>query len=162
MLRTLLILAAAGAVAAPRAAAQAHPDFSGTWKINVTKSDPMGGRPGGQAPDMSQLTLTVTQTGDSVVIFQTGLGPDRTLVHYLDGRESTNAGPRGTMRSTSHWEGATLVTEGTVTANTQMGEMQFTTREVRELSADGKTLTVNTTTETPRGTMTRKAVFEKQ
>jgi hypothetical protein len=40
--------------------------------------------------------------------------------------------------------------------------MQFTTREVRELSADGKTLTVNTTTETPRGTMTRKAVFEKQ
>jgi arylamine N-acetyltransferase len=162
MMRSLLALSVAVTLATAPASAQARPDFSGIWKVNVSKSDAPPARPGGQAPDMSQISVTITQAADSVVLVQAMGEQSRTVVHYLDGRESTNTTGRGTTKAKSHWEGSALITEGTMTATTPMGEMQMTTKEVRELSADGKTMTVTTTTDSPRGTMTRKTVFDRQ
>ena len=42
-----------------------------------------------------------------------------------------------------------------------MGEISVTTKETWELSADGKTLTVNREQTTPRGTNTSTMVFTK-
>lgn len=160
MPRTLPLLTLVTLLLASPAGAQT-PDFSGTWKINVSKSDTPPGR-GGQQMDLSQLTLTITQTAETLTIVQTGMGPDRTITYRLDGSESVNAGQRGEMKSTSKWDGATLVTDGVTNAETPMGAMTITTHEVRSLSDDGTEMTVTTTSDTPRGKMTRKMVFDRQ
>ena len=158
MRRTLLLLALA---ALPAGLLAQTPDFSGTWKINMIKSDAPQGR-GGQQMDMSGLTLTITQTAEALTIVQTGMGPERTTSYYLDGRESTNAAMRGEMKSTSTWDGEQLVTDGSATMQTPNGERTIKSKEVRSLSKDGKTMTVTTTTESPMGTRTNKRVFDKQ
>jgi hypothetical protein len=161
MRRTLPFLALAAIIPAAGATAQDPPDFSGSWKINLIKSDAPPGR-GGQQMDLSKLMLTITQTAEALTIVQTGAGPDRTLTYYLDGRESTNAAQRGEMKSTSRWDADKLVTDGSATMETPNGPRTITTSEVRSLSKDGKTMTVSTTTESPMGTRTRKTVFERQ
>jgi hypothetical protein len=162
MRRILQFLALAVIIPVAGATAQA-PDFSGTWKINLIKSDQMPQRPGGQPADMSNLMLTVTQTAEAVTIVQSGMGPERTSTYFLDGRESTNPGMRGgDMKTTSKWDGAKLVTEGKATMEGQQGPMTMTWHEERMLSDDGKTMTVSTTTDTPMGKRTMKRVFEKQ
>jgi hypothetical protein len=47
------------------------------------------------------------------------------------------------------------------TFNTPNGEMTMTTKETWELSGDGKTLTIVTERNTPRGTDTTTRVFAK-
>ena len=162
MRRILTLLALAAMVSTAGAAAQT-PDFSGTWKINLIKSDaPPPGR-GGQQMDMSNLMLTITQTAEAFTIVQSGMGPERTSTYFLDGRESTNPGMRGgDMKTTSTWDGAKLVTEGKATMEGQQGPMTMTWHEERTLSDDGKTMNVSTTTDTPMGKRTMKRVFEKQ
>jgi len=162
MRRILLFLALAAIVSAAGATAQDHPDFSGTWKINVIKSDAAPAGRGGQQMDMSNLTLTITQTAELLTIVQSGLGPERTTTYYLDGRESTNAAMRGEMKSTSKWDADKLVTDGSATMQTPNGERTVTIKEVRTLSKDGKTLTVSTTTDSPMGARTQKRVFDRQ
>jgi hypothetical protein len=161
MRRTLLFLALAAMLPATGSLAQDHPDFSGTWKINLIKSDAPPGR-GGQQMNMGDLTLTITQTAEALTIVQSGMGPERTSTYYLDGRESTNPAMRGEMKSTSTWDGAQLVTSGAATMQTPNGERSFTMKEVRTLSKDGKTMTVTTTTDSPMGSRTQKRVFDKQ
>jgi hypothetical protein len=161
MRRIPLYLALALTVPAAAATAQT-PDFSGTWKVNVIKSDAPPAR-GGQQIDMSNLMLTITQTAEMLTIVQSGMGPERTASYYLDGRESTNAGMRGgEMKTTSKWDGATLVTEGTANVQTQQGATTMSWFETRSVSDDGKTMTVSTTTDSPMGKRTMKRVFEKQ
>jgi hypothetical protein len=160
MRRILQFLALAVVIPVAGATAQS-PDFSGTWKINLIKSDAPPAR-GGQQVDMSNLMLAITQTAEQLTIVQSGMGPERTSTYFLDGRESTNAGMRGEMKTTSTWDGAKLVTDGKAEAQTPNGPMTMTLNEVRSLSEDGKTMTVSTTTDTPMGKRTMKRVFEKQ
>jgi hypothetical protein len=162
MRRTLLFLALAACIPAAGAAAQDHPDFSGTWKINLIKSDAAPAGRGGQQMDMSNLVHTITQTAEAITIVQTGMGPERTTTYYLDGRESTNPAMRGEMKSTSTWDGKQLVTAGSTTMQTPNGERTITIKEVRSLSDDGKTMTITTTTDSQMGSRTQKRVFDKQ
>ena len=98
---------------------------------------------------------TITQTGDKLTI-ETKFGDQvRTSTYNLDGSESTNAGRGGDSKSKAHWDGATLVIE-TVNASGS------TSKSVRSLSADGKTMTVVTTSQGPNGENTRKTVYDKQ
>ncbi len=161
-------LAAISLLAAPLAAQK--PDFSGTWKINNEKSDPMPAPPagggGGQRPGgmggMRPSELFITHS-DSKMVIEQKMG-ERTvlLTHYLDGRESKNAGMRGTeMTTKSTWVDNTIVTTGENTFTTPMGEMTIKSHEVRSMSDDGKSMTVVSTATTPRGEMTRKTVYDK-
>jgi len=144
------------------AKAQAKPDFSGKWVQDMEKSDPMGGPGGGggRGPAGPQ-TLTITQTATELVITrETPMGAMKT-VYKLDGTESVNqVGRGGSSKTTSHWEGNTLVTEGTQTMTTPNGEMTSQVKEVRSLDADGNMVVV-TTTKSERGERTRKLVFKK-
>lgn len=160
----LAVLAAGSFVLASGAAAQKHPDFSGSWKINVEKSDPppqRGGMGGGQ--QWAEMTVVITQTAEALTIEQKTGEQALARTFHLDGRESMNAGMRGQqMKSTSTWEGAALVTTGTTSMDTPQGAMEIKTTETRTLSEDGKTMTVVTVSRTPRGERTRKVVFERQ
>ena len=162
-MRSMLTLLLCAVLLPAAAGAQAPADFSGTWKINMNRSDPPPqGRGGMQQVDQSRMVLTITQTADQLTIVRSGGEMEMTTSYYLDGRESTNRMGRGEMTSVSRWDGAVLVTEGSASMETPMGNMTVETRERRELSDDGARMTVTVTTTTPRGTRTRKTVFDRQ
>ena len=167
--RFLTVATLLSSVALQPALAQGkQPDFSGTWKMNMEKSDPMGGRGGGGGGGggMGGMTMgatTITQTATELKL-STPMGDQtRTVTYALDGKESTNPGMRGgETRSKAHWDGNSLVIESTSTMNGQNGPMTITSKEVRTLSDDGKTMTVVTTRTTPNGEQTTKRVYDKQ
>lgn len=160
--RILSVASLLTAVAVTTAAAQAKPNFSGTWKLNMEKSEMggMGGGGGGGGMGGMMAPVTITQTETELVVERTTGDRVRKDTYYLDGRESTNPGFRGgESKSKARWEGNALVIETTA----MMGENQITTKMVRTLSADGKTMTVETTRPAQGGEMrTTKQVFDKQ
>ena len=159
--RFLSTAALLAAFATAPALAQAKPDFSGSWKLNVEKSDPMGG--GGGGGMMRDAVTTITQTATELTVVTKFGENSRTATYKLDGTESVNPGMRGGETKTkAKFDGATLVLEHTRNMSGPNGDMQVTSKEVRSLSEDGKTMTVVTTTQGPNGEMTRKMVYDKQ
>ncbi len=112
---------------------------------------------------MGMGSFSITQDGDALVLkrkveFQ---GEERTFEsrHTTDGKENINEGFRGSsVKSKTHWEGAKLVTESVM--ETPNGTRE--TKEVRSLSADGKTMTVEITSKGGFGEGTRKMVYNKK
>ena len=146
------------------------PDFSGTWKVNTEKSDPMGGgggaAAGGASAGLSPRPMgptTITQSATELII-STSMGDQtRKFTYSLDGKETTNPGMRGgETKSKAHWDGNSLVIENTGTMKGPNGDVTVTSKEVHTLSEDGKTMTVVTTRTTPNGEQTTKRVYDKQ
>jgi hypothetical protein len=143
------------------ALAMAAADFSGTWVFDRTKSDPMMGGPGGQAPpgDMS-ITLVITQTASELQLTRKMSmgGEERSSEQKftLDGKESTTTAMmgRGELVAKASWNGDVLIIEGT--QKTQRGEMPV--KYEYALSDGGKTLTVTSTMRE----RTMKQVYNKQ
>lgn len=141
------------------------PNFSGSWKLDKQQSE--------LGTDERDVGRFRGGTFDSLVIehkepkltikrkMHLPSGEERTaeLKYTTDGESNTNEGFRGmTSKSKTHWEEEKLITESTM--ETQMGIIE--TKEVRSLSADGKTMTVEMTTKGGRREGTRKLVFNKQ
>ena len=112
---------------------------------------------------MGMGSFSITHDGDALVVkrkveFQ---GEERTFEsrHTTDGKENVNEGFRGSsVKSKTHWEAAKLVTESVM--ETPNGTRE--TKEVRSLSADGKTMTVEVTSKGGFGEGTRKMVYNKK
>ncbi len=141
--------------------AQSKPDFSGTWTLDPAKSEMgqgMGGGGGMGGGMMGPMTVTIKQTANELTIERKMGDQARTMTYKLDGTESVNEGMRGQVKSTAKWDGSNLVIK-TTSQNQQGGTMEST--EVRSLSADGKTMTVDSTRQTPRGEIKQKMVFNK-
>jgi hypothetical protein len=132
------MLFALATVAAGPVAAQSHPDFSGKWVLDPSKSEGPG------VPPSSELT--VTQTATSLSVARNAAGPagpmTTTLVYQLDGKESKNTvggnGMAVDLSSITSWDGPALV------ISTTAPQMQggFKQRERWSLDDSGKTLTV--------------------
>ncbi|HEX5217268.1 MAG TPA: hypothetical protein VFV98_17530 [Vicinamibacterales bacterium] len=167
--------------------AQAKPEFSGTWVLDVAKTTQLnGGRSGGMAPAGSMgggamsngstgggnvltpagapappMELKIAQTAAALTIErQTPMGPQK-FVHKLDGSESVNVNGRATLKTKSQWQGAALVTEGTNVINGEDGAMTVTIKETRSLEADGSLLVV-TARIIDGTTTTSRQVFAKK
>lgn len=151
------------------ALAVAAPNFSGTWVRDKAKSDPPGmGRPGGgggggQAPDV-EITLTIKQDANTFeVATQRGDRPPMEAKYTLDGKENSNTTGRGSTVSKSKWSGDKLTIEGVRKFSGPNGEMEMPFKEEYSLSADGKALTVTSTTTPPQGEpRTSKQVYNKK
>ena len=157
-------------------------DYSGTWTLDVSKS---------KLDERSRIesqTLTVTQTDKEIKVATAtkrlptpadapqgggrpggggGMGGgDSRRTYALDGKETTieQETPRGNVpvKLTAKSDAGKLHLASSRTMNTQMGEMTMTTKETWELSADGKTLTVNRESTSPRGTNSSTMVFAKK
>jgi hypothetical protein len=112
------------------AAAQTHPNFEGTWRLDKAHS---------QYPAES-ATETIHQHSEALDITLTESMAGHTKgpmqIHLTtDGKPTTNTVAGNKFASTTHWEKNKLVTfiEG------DRGQHMT---ETRELSSDGKTLTV--------------------
>lgn len=152
-------------------------DFSGTWTLDVSKSK-LGDR-----NMIAEQTLTVVQTAKDITVTPVtkrnpppdgmgggqgrgGMGGgDVRSTYTLDGKEVASEvdGPMGKMpvKMMAKLEGGKLMLSNARTFNTPNGEMTMTTKETWELSGDGKTLTIVTERNTPRGTDTTTRVFAK-
>lgn len=156
MKRVLSVIALAALVIPFTVRAQARPDFSGTWTLDAAKSDPApagrggggGGRRGGGG---AAGPITIKQTAADITI---GMN-----TYKLDGSDTTITGGRGgDAHAKATWNGATLV----ITTTRDIQGSTITMKDVRSLSADGKEMTVQSTTEgMPQGGGSRKTVFTK-
>lgn len=155
-------------------------DFSGAWTLDVAQSK-LGDR-----SNIATQTLTVAQTAKDISITtattrtpppadatQGGRGgggrmgaADGTTVYNLDGKETTSEveGPMGKMpvKMTAKIEGGKLNLSSSRTFTGQMGEITMTSKDTWELAADGKKLTVNRESTSPRGTNTTTLVYVKK
>jgi hypothetical protein len=137
------------------------PSFAGTWEMNKSKSDF-----GQMAPQMvpDRLTQKISQKGDAELRAEsTTVGARGTastdMKYKLDGSESVNKTQMGEVKSVAKWDGNQIA----ITSKREVQGMSIGLSEKWDISADGKTMTVNRTmTGTPMGDMVTKMVFEKQ
>ena len=140
------------------------PNFTGTWKLDKEKSE-MGTREGYGRFRGGMFDSLVIEHNEPTLIIKRKMNlptaEERTVEskYTTDGKSNSNEGFRGmTSKSKTHWEEHKLITESTM--ETEMGIMEI--KEVRSLSSDGKTMTVEVTTKGGRREGTRKLVFNKQ
>jgi hypothetical protein len=152
---TLVALIAALAVAVP-APAQTAPNLSGTWVLQVDKSD-FGPFPAPQSRtdviDHQEPRITITRTA------VTQNGEVRfNLAFAVDGKPHKNVVNGNELTSTLRWDGPVLVIVSTT--STPQGDVTLTDRW--SLSDDGKTLTQARTLEAGGQSLEQSAVFAKQ
>jgi hypothetical protein len=152
MIRATLL----AALLATAAFAQSQPNFSGTWKVNVAKSDY------GVLPPPESRTDVIEHTGDTVKNSVSAVGQqgkqDYTLTFKTDGSESVNKIADNQAKITAKWDGPVLVV--TIKLNLQGQDIDIQSKWA--LSGDGSTLTQNAHLATPMGEMDQKVVLEKQ
>ncbi len=175
-MRKILFLAAALCLFSMAAFAQKS-NFAGTWTLDMAKST-MDER---MRSRIQSITMTVAQTDTELKVTTAtkqqappadaparpaGSGRGETTTTYdLSGRETTVdvEGPNGkrpqALKATA--AGGKLSLSRSMTFNTPNGDMTQTTKDTWELSADGRTLTVNREQSSPRGSNTSTLVFSK-
>jgi hypothetical protein len=156
MIRKLVLISTLIALPLLSALGQQKPDFSGTWKLNVAKSD--FGQLGGPTGRIDVITHKEPSLSDSVTV-ETAEGKQEYIANYTtDGKEATNKiGPRE-VKSTLKWVGSDLK----INAKFLYNEMEVTGDYTWSLSPDGKTLTINAHFTSSMGDADQKFVFEKQ
>ena len=166
------------------AAPAAQANFAGTWALDKSKSADLPQ----QWSNLESLTLTITQDAQQLNVASemkmaadanaggggTGGGRGRGMgafppsaTYKLDGTETTadaTGGRGGTSTLKAAWkdDGKTLELKRVSKFNFQGNDVTVTTNEDWSLSADGKTLTVKRTSESPRGTQSSTLVFDKK
>jgi hypothetical protein len=147
------LLATAALAAIPAAAA---PNLSGTWKLNVSKSD------FGQMPAPDSMTRAITHEDPKLKILTKQSGQNGEFEYELnyttDGKECTNEMFNNPMKSTVKWDGDTLVfdTKG------KFGDNDIAIQEKWTLSQDGKTLVIARHFSSSMGEGDAKLTLEKQ
>lgn len=123
------------------------PDFSGTWVMDTAKSGI------GRASGAATVTLVIKQTRTELTIDRKAGNQVGTAVHKLDGTESINKTPSGKdVKSTSAWVGSTLVIKSFMDGQKEPSTFVYS------LSADGKVMTIETTS----GEKKQKLIYNKQ
>ncbi len=134
------------------AGAQAAPNLTGVWKLNLAKSDY------GPVPQPEVMTRTINHNDPSLQLstYQKGAQGDVTteLKYSTDGKPSENKGSKGTAK----WDGDKLNIEYVRDFN----GTEIKGHEVWNLSADGKVLTINNHLTAPQGEFDITLVFDKQ
>ena len=156
------MLSAAGGVLlfAASLAAQATPNFSGTWTLDASKSD-FGPMPG---PESIVMVVDHKEPALKVNITQKSQMGDATTdsSYTTDGKDNVNKmrGPAGEqdIKSTTRWNGKSLTTARAIEAQ----GMSIGIDEAWDLSPDGKSMTVSREIKTPQGNFATKLVFNKK
>jgi hypothetical protein len=155
--------AAGGMAATPGAAAMIHtgsaePNLSGTWKLDVAKSN------FGQMPPPASQVDTITDEGPSVKIAvdqKGGMMGDLAYTEDLttDGKSATWPGMGGTqVTGSAQWNGSALV----IDSKTSFQGSDVKIKDTFTLAADGNTLTEVTHVESGMGNFDTTNVFDKQ
>jgi hypothetical protein len=130
-MRTLLAaVTIASLVSLSSAHAQGRPDFSGTWKMDASRSESAS-----QAEPIGPVTLVIVQTPNDLKIDTTRTQGTSTATYKFDGSKVTVS--NGTLMT--HWDGVKLVTEGVF----EVSGAAVTMTEIRTLAAGGDEMLVD-------------------
>jgi len=158
------------------AAAQAEPQFGGSWVLDRSQSQfPSHEGRAQKAPDAQQqpaaphqppqVTLVVAQQGNTLKVTRTfAMGTRQhatTDTIVADGSDQIHQGYRGNSVTRSTFEGDRLVVTHTRTKKTDQGEQTMSRQSVWTLSPDGHVLTIDTTMHSPRGDRAMKTVYQR-
>jgi len=151
MLRAILLTC----VLAAASHAQSQPNFSGTWKLNVAKSD-FGPLPG---PDNRTDVIEQTEGGLKDKVSASGQQgkQDYTLSFKTDGTETVNKLGDREVKVAAKWNGPALV----VTTKLSFNDQEIAITANWTLSTDGATLTQAVHLASPMGEADQKMVYEK-
>lgn len=138
----------------------AVPNFSGTWDLDVAKSD------FGPAPPPESVVMVIDHKEPNIktTTTQKGTQGDATNVSNIttDGKENVNKlqamGAEQDIRSTSKWSGKQLATERTL----EIQGMTIGMNDSWELSDDGKVMTIVRQIDTPQGAFATKMILNKK
>jgi hypothetical protein len=143
MMRRALFPLLAGTLLLPLASAQNPTDFSGVWKMDISRSESAH-----QDTPIGPVSLKIQQTAGEFVIATRRSEPDsaaittETLTCKLDGTDFINGEDSEVkIKSKAHWDGPKLVVE---TAR-EINGSTVTTHQIFELDSGGKELTVQKT-----------------
>lgn len=162
-----------------------HPDFSGTWVLNESRSDsppqfegrgpggsrrgpggaggPGGGR--GRGPGrFLYAKLIVKQEDDAIHVFpEGGDGEEQRALSFQPGAGPQEIStPRGPATVEARWDGSELVIHQVQERETPRGTMTMKQQQRWTLSEEGKTLTQEIEIRTPMRDLELLRVFDKE
>jgi len=147
--------------------------FAGSWTLDKAKSQGLDQR----MQNAESVTCVMTQDDKTISVEWKispqpegggggmGRGPSGPRVFNLDGKEATSEGPMSSTNvAKATWSDATKTLElSTISTGSRDGqEFKITRVDKLSLSADGKVLTINRHSESPRGAQDSTLVFSKQ
>jgi len=147
-------------------AASAKVNFSGTWVLDKSHSE-------GLPPELKDQTLTVVQTDDKILIDTTivrdGGDMKQSDVYMLTGKEADYKpqpimGIEGKGKRTAQWaaDGNSLDVKEEATYEGPDGPVAIQITRKWTLSADGKSLIIDMTINSPQGSRQMKRAFTKK
>jgi hypothetical protein len=153
--RFLLALCATAGLMIGMGQAQAKPNFTGDWTLNVDKSN-FGPMP---APTTMTQKINHEDPNLKLSVAQTGAQGDLSydVAYTTDGKETTNNIRDMEAKSTAKWEGDALIVETKLNA----GGTDILIKGKWTLSEDGKTLTNTSHLVSPQGEIDFTSVFDK-
>ena len=149
-------------------AAQTRPDFSGVWTPVGSPGSaaaplpppPPGGGPPPPPPPPRTVSTTIAQSATELKVDRRveieGRETVYTLVYKLDGTESVNQMGPLVFRTKATWDGAALALSSVISTD---GKPFGESKDVYRL--ENGELIVETTRQTPQGTVTSKGVNRK-
>lgn len=138
------------------AVAQAKPDFTGEWKLDVAKSD------FGPMPAPQSMVQKITHQEPNLKVVQTQVSERGEFTsernYTTDGKECVNKMRNTEVKSTLKWDGDTLVMDSKL----EFQGNPITTSQRWSLSGDGKVLTIKSHFSSSQGEGDTTQVFNKQ
>jgi hypothetical protein len=138
------------------APAAAKPNFTGEWKMNISKSD-FGKMPGPDSASSSighqdpQLKLHIKQSGERGEF-------EMDLNYTTDGKECINEIGGNPLKSVLKWDGEVLI----IDTKASFDGNEFSMQDKWQVSEGGKVLTIDRHMSSSMGESDQKLVFEKQ
>lgn len=120
-------------VVVPRGDLQGPPDFTGTWTMDLERSESPH-----QGAAFEVPTLVITQSAAGVAVETRRRSGTSTARYAMSTAKAAEPGPAVPGRA--YWDGAVLVTEGTRLVNGQT----VSVRERRTLDPSGREMTLET------------------
>jgi hypothetical protein len=134
----------------------ASQNLSGEWKLNFAKSNY------GKFPAPSSMTRKIAHNDPKLILTTTQKGPQgevtSKLTYTTDGKESVNQVAGGEAKGIAQWIGDKLMIE----SSREFQGVTLKQKDIWTLSADGKTLTIDSHVSIPNGEFDIKQVFDKQ
>ena len=162
--RFVSVVAVCAVLASAVSAAQAKPDFSGSWIRDAARSTSTttGPAAGGAVAALPIGVTVIRQTAATLTIVREIMAQPITYVFKLDGAESVNRNGAVTQTTRSRWNGAHLVTEGEQSQTTSQGYAKWTLKATRALDAAGRLIVDTILTDLDGVVTTSHEVFTKK